>query len=64
MLWAAVLWGWFTVEVVARALMTGLGVATPIVESVTMHPVRIVCYGLWVASLVWYAVRVAPRKGR
>jgi len=62
MLWAATLWGWFTVEVVARSLMGSFGVETATVESLAWHPVRIVCYALWIASLVWFAVRVIPRK--
>ena len=64
MLWAATLWGWFTVEVVARALMGGFGIEAATVESLAWHPVRIVCYVLWIASLVWFAVRVIPRKAR
>jgi hypothetical protein len=62
MLWAATLWGWFTVEVVARSLMAAFGVETATVESLAWHPVRIVCYALWIASLVWFALRVIPRK--
>jgi len=25
--------------------------------------VRVVCYALWIASLVWFAIRVLPRDG-
>ncbi|MDX1394238.1 MAG: Nramp family divalent metal transporter [Gemmatimonadota bacterium] len=64
MLWAAILWGWFTTEVVARALMGGIGVDAAAVESITWHPVRVVCYLLWVGSIVWFAARVVPRRGR
>lgn len=64
MLWAATLWGWFTVEVVARAVMGGVGVDATVVASMTWHPVRVACYAVWIASLVWFGVRVVPRKGR
>ena len=61
MLWAAILWGWFTVEVVARAAMGGLGVDVVSVESLTWHPVRVICYALWGASLVWFGRGVVWR---
>ena len=64
MLWAATLWGWFTTEVVARALMGVAGVNTSIIETIAWHPIRIACYVGWVGSLVWFALRVVPRKGR
>lgn len=64
MLWAATLWGWFTTEVVARAVMGGVGVDAAVVESLAWHPIRLVCYALWIGSLLWFAVRVVPRKGR
>jgi hypothetical protein len=64
MLWAATLWGWFTTEVVARAVMGGIGVDAATVESLSWHPIRLACYGLWIGSLLWFALRVVPRKGR
>ncbi|MDH3734325.1 MAG: Nramp family divalent metal transporter [Gemmatimonadota bacterium] len=64
MLWAATLWGWFTTEVVARAVMGAVGIDASTVESLSWHPIRVACYALWVGSLVWFAIRVVPRRGR
>lgn len=63
MVWAGVLWGWFTAEQVSRTIMAALGAATPLIESLAFHPVRAVVYGLWLASLVWFAWAILlPRR--
>jgi len=64
MVWAAVLWGWFTAEQVARATMGALSVDTAGVESLAWHPVRAVCYALWIGLTVWFAFEVVPRPRR
>ena len=58
MVWAAVLWGWFTAEQVSRTLLGGIGAPAGVVESVTLHPVRALCYGLWIASVLWFGWKV------
>lgn len=56
MLWAAVLWGWFTAEQVSRVVLGPIiGLTGSVVDTIVMHPVRLVCYGLWLTSLVWFA---------
>lgn len=53
--WAAVLWGWFTVEAVSRQRLTAMGAPTEMIETIQWHPVRVVLYGIWAASIVWFA---------
>ncbi|HEX6069965.1 MAG TPA: Nramp family divalent metal transporter [Longimicrobiaceae bacterium] len=64
MAWAAVLWGWFTVEQLSRVILARSGAPTEVIEQITMHPVRLALYGVWVISLVWFAVAVVRRGGR
>ncbi|MFW6192727.1 MAG: Nramp family divalent metal transporter [Gemmatimonadota bacterium] len=65
MVWAAVLWGWFTAEQVSRTVLGGIGAPGAVVESVALHPVRAVCYGLWIVSVLWFAWQVGLRpRGR
>lgn len=61
MVWAAILWGWFTAEQVSRTILAGIGAPATVVESVELHPVRAVCYGLWILSVVWFAWQVLGR---
>lgn len=63
MVWAGVLWGWFTAEQISRTVLSALGAPEAVVTSIAMHPVRIALYGLWVLSLVWFAVAVVGRPG-
>lgn len=60
MLWAAALWGWFTVEQLARMVMGRTGVDPGVVETLAPHPVRVALYALWVGSLIWFAARSLP----
>lgn len=55
LLWAAILWGWFSVEQVSRLVLGQLGAPPGTIESITIDPVRVVFYGAWVISLVWFA---------
>jgi len=62
MIWAAALWGWFTAEQLSRLILSGAGVAPETVESLGPHPVRVGIYGLWAASLLWFAARTLRRS--
>lgn len=62
MAWAAALWGWFTAEQLSRVVLTRMGASAAATESLSPHPVRIVLYGLWLLSLLWFArAMLAPR---
>jgi hypothetical protein len=58
MVWAGILWGWFTAEQVSRAILARVGVPQATLETISMHPVRVICYGLWIASILWFAWRM------
>lgn len=58
MVWAGVLWGWFTAEQISRAILARLGAPAPMLESIAMHPVRVVSYSLWIASILWFGWRM------
>ena len=62
--WAAVLWGWFTVEQLTRLILARVGGETAALEAVTWHPVRGGMYALWIASLLWFGWMLRPRKRR
>ena len=55
MVWAAVLWGWFTAEQLARVVLARTGADPALVEAIRPEPVRVVLYGLWVLSVAWFA---------
>jgi len=61
MIWAAVLWGWFTAEQLARTVMSLARVDQTAVESLTAHPIRVALYVLWLAALAWFARRLLSR---
>ena len=64
MIWAAVLWGWFTAEQLSRVMLGLMGAPAELIGSITMHPVRIVMYGGWIISLLWFSwvmLRPSPR---
>ena len=63
LLWAAVLWGWFTAEQLSRTVMSVVGVEAGFTESLAPHPIRIAFYLLWLASLGWFAARTLPSRG-
>lgn len=62
LIWAGVLWGWFTAEQLARVVLGGLGAEPAVVESIALHPVRVSLYGLWVLLLVWFARTLFGRR--
>ncbi|HUF13724.1 MAG TPA: Nramp family divalent metal transporter, partial [Longimicrobiales bacterium] len=47
MIWAAVLWGWFTAEQVSRTVLASTGASPAAVESIVLEPVRAIVYALW-----------------
>ena len=62
MIWAAVLWGWFTAEQVSRTILAVTGASPAAVESIVLEPVRAIVYALWLVSLVWFATAILPRR--
>jgi hypothetical protein len=64
MAWAAVLWGWFTVEQLSRVILARSGAPAEAIEQITMHPVRAALYGFWLISLAWFGLAVVRRGGR
>ncbi|MFQ5688880.1 MAG: Nramp family divalent metal transporter [Gemmatimonadota bacterium] len=62
MVWAATLWGWFTAEQVSRVVLSVTGADSATIESVSLHPIRAVVYGVWVASLFWFAQAILPQR--
>ena len=63
LLWAAILWGWFSAEQLSRVILGQLGASSGTIESITFHPVRVVFYGAWLVSLLWFAgALLGPRK--
>jgi hypothetical protein len=55
LLWAAILWGWFSAEQVSRVTLGQWGAPQGTIESIVVHPIRVVFYGAWMISLVWFA---------
>ncbi len=53
-LWAAILWGWFTAEQLTRVVLGRLGSDPAAIEAISWHPVRITFYALWAGSVVWF----------
>jgi len=64
MVWAAVLWGWFTAEQVSRTVLGGLGAPSAVVESVALHPIRAALYALWAVSVVWFGWKILGSPAR
>ncbi len=62
LVWAAVLWGWFTAEQVARTILQQVGAPVGTATTLAWHPVRGLLYLLWLGSLAWFAVQLA--RGR
>ena len=55
MLWAAILWGWFTSEQLSRVVLGLLEAPTAVKDSLAWHPVRALLYGAWICSIAWFA---------
>jgi hypothetical protein len=64
MMWAALLWGWFTAEQLSRTILSQLGVPQEVVGSIALHPVRVVLYGGLIASLAWFGWALFGDRGR
>ena len=62
--WAAILWGWFTMEQISRVILDRTGAPPEVIGQIVWHPVRFVLYALWVLSLVWFSVAVIAKRGR
>ncbi|MGH7477347.1 MAG: Nramp family divalent metal transporter [Longimicrobiales bacterium] len=62
MIWAAVLWGWFTAEQISRTLLAAAGAEAGVIETMTFHPIRLGLYLVWAASLAWFAFATLGRQ--
>ena len=62
LLWAAVLWGWFTAEQISRIVLGQIGAGDAVIEHIAPHPVRMVSYGAWILSLLWFAWAMLGRR--
>lgn len=63
MVWAAILWGWFTVEIISRVIMGEvLGMSSYAVNNLTFTPTRAILYGIWIISLIWLIWAVAGNR--
>ena len=62
LVWAAVLWGWFTAEQLSRVVLGRMGVEASVVTDLVWHPVRIVAYGAWGVLVGWFAMAVAVQR--
>ena len=68
LVWAAVLWGWFTAEQLSRVVLGRMGADVSVVTDLAWHPVRIVAYGVWAVLVAWFAMAVSvaqshPERG-
>ena len=54
LVWAALLWGWFTVEQLSRTLLGGLGAPARVIEAIAWHPIRVALYAGWLLSVAWF----------
>jgi hypothetical protein len=61
LIWAAVLWGWFTAEQVVRVILGRMGADPAVVTEIAWHPVRVAVYALWLGAVGWFGWRVAGR---
>lgn len=54
LIWAGLLWGWFTAEELSRVVLSQMGAGAEVIESIAWHPVRVGFYAAWLASVVWF----------
>jgi hypothetical protein len=64
LLWAAMLWGWFSAEQLSRLVLDRFGAPVGTVESISFHPIRLVIYLAWLGSVVWFGWALFQRTGR
>ena len=63
MLWAGILWGWFTAEQISRVVLARTGASREVLDTIVWEPTRIALYGAWLLSLLWFAwVLFAPSR--
>ncbi len=62
LVWAALLWGWFTVEQLSRTLLGGLGAPAQVIETIAWHPIRVALYAAWLLSVAWFAWGMRKRR--
>jgi hypothetical protein len=62
LVWAAVLWGWFTAEQLSRTVLGATGADRAVVDAIAWHPVRAVFYAMWLISVAWFADQVLRRR--
>lgn len=62
LLWAALLWGWFTAEQTSRVVLEAIGAEPSLVSAVVWHPVRGAAYACWLAAGAWFAFALARPK--
>ena len=62
LVWAAVLWGWFTAEQVSRVVLGRMGADAATTAEIAWHPVRIAVYATWAGSVLWFAWTVLGRQ--
>ncbi|HEX6643167.1 MAG TPA: Nramp family divalent metal transporter, partial [Gemmatimonadales bacterium] len=63
LVWAAVLWGWFTAEQVSRVVLGRMSADAAMTAEIAWHPVRIAVYATWAGSVLWFAWKVLGRQG-
>jgi hypothetical protein len=61
LVWAAVLWGWFTAEQVSRVVLGLMGTDAAVVTAIVWEPVRVAAYAAWVGVVAWFAYSIWPR---
>jgi hypothetical protein len=55
MVWAGILWGWFTAEQISRVVLARMGAPAEVLDTIVWEPTRIVLYGAWLVSIAWFA---------
>jgi hypothetical protein len=60
--WAALLWGWFTAETIARRVLEAAGAPAAVHDAIAWHPIRALCYLLWLGSLAWFVLKLAQGR--
>jgi hypothetical protein len=64
LVWAAILWGWFTAEQLSRVLLTKVGADAESITEIAWHPLRVAAYGVWGVAVLWFAWSMWARGRR
>ena len=59
MWFAMALWGWFTAEQITRTVLGEVGAPVVDATTISVHPVRVVLYAVWIGSLLYVVARTA-----